>query len=1255
MIFRGNMTMQNRDFNPLKNGFGDRVSAGAKDTKGSIFARAKTANEKEKNAEKAERLYLEAIQKNDRPGSAAADLVRLMMHNHKLEKAAEYLERYGSKYMREKAYENVRKQLIERDPKLEDKFFLHAEKAKVEEDYFGLAQKAGKEDPLKAIDYYNLAITNRQRLTSSVPNLVQLYIRLEKFDEALSLLDDVGKAHMDYAKYLNLRLAVFSTAKNKKYKQEIQETYQQMIHLSASKEKHTALLFDQAYLMNQIGAYEDAIELYKQCQDRMRQGIYPVPDKANYGKQDLRALSGLCKACLELREYEKAKEYAKEILAVQRNNKFAKSVLGGQVDEAKYYDQISDYKISAYILQKINDLHLRNKLRKKDKECIKGGEFVGTAEKAKHIISGIQQQIDKCMNDKYVNDEVQSNNYFVIAKLIRQIIDRDGENYDFNEGYYKLEIAYGSFFYGNYRLCTPRLTHNNPDTARYCFFMPILIFQDVERLHRDWAVATIMYLEACFSSEEIKHDAKLYYDFRDDKENYDNKIKSIMQRKISSSYEEFVVAMLEMLEYNPKTKKVVLSNLYKKAEGEERILDALGHVADAEIPDSIDFKQFESFWDAATQKYRAKRKIFIDIIEETIKSAFRIGQLLAYQNRFKESEFHAYLTKTDKERMGDLKKIFNVLRKYNEESEFAYKAENLEEADKIRKRLEEEIAEHPTYIGYEKLMPMLHRFQAKIVEEAATFYGGNKPDITVELTGDCSIDTQQIVRAPIAFRNKNNVQNADNVSIKISGEGVDVMGDRQLSRGLLLGNGKAQERLVCFKVTPEILKNQAFTVEVVIEYQYKKSMTEIENARMDLLLPIKLYSDAAFEPIENKFEAYRNGSEVKDESMFYGREADIQNIIRQISDKFGCVLQGRCLALYGQTRTGKSSLRYHLEKRLRAINEEGNVIVNTGSIGEQDLSKDITEFLYTLLDGLEYEIRSRHPVLKNILKDAGIEIDAQKLLDDPEHSQLYFNNVFKKINRCIEDCGHKYNIIVMIDEFTYIYDWIRRGIMTDRFMKFWKAFIQNNGVSAIIIGQDHMMDFVEQFENDFGAIDFHKVTYLSEKYAKQLMYEPIMLVAKDGKKVNRYQEGALERLYELTAGSAFLIMKLCAGLVSYLNETRTVYITRAHIDEYLKKNLSTFEEVGFFESQYKDKSNIGSGKAGEENNKRVLKKIAQLSNKKEWALLSDVIEEKEDKEIVDSLEKRDVIIVSEGKRCKIKVALYKEWMIKKYGTEDDNG
>lgn len=541
--------------------------------------------------------------------------------------------------------------------------------------------------------------------------------------------------------------------------------------------------------------------------------------------------------------------------------------------------------------------------------------------------------------------------------------------------------------------------------------------------------------------------------------------------------------------------------------------------------------------------------------------------------------------------------------------------------------------------------------QIRILRESVSLYGDAEPKLSVVLSGDCSFEADKmIVRVPVAYTNRANAQNADNVQMSVWGEGIENMDDTMLSRDLWVGDGRAKEKMLTFRISDKVISDQVFSVEIDITYQYKKNMTEMEDGSEKFVLSVPLYSELAFEPIENRFKIISGGDPVHDKSMFYGRDRDIESIISQINNTSLESRSGKCLALYGQTRTGKSSILHHLQVKLREQGEE-NIIIDMESLGTLGLAgNNITEFLYKIIRTLNKEISKYHCELKATLEERGVLINAKSLLDNSEQSLLLFNEIFDDVYGVIKESKKTYHIVLMIDEFTYIYDWIRQGTMTDRIMKFWKGFMQTHNVFAIIIGQDHMMQFMadQRFTNDFGIMEPMKVSYLSKDDAQRLMDEPIRYINERGEMVSRYKEGALDRLYELTSGSAFLIGKLCAGLVEYLNDTRSVFITRAHIDDYIKQILPSFDEINF-DPQYRDLSEIGENSTIIEKNKIMLKRIAEFSNKKEYTPVENVVQTDEDREILEKLEQRDVVIISNGDRCKIKVALYKEWLIEKYG------
>lgn len=1210
------------------------------------FAAAEVARMEEKNYFKAEKLYIRAIERKEKPGSAVANLYQILVTQKRYKECAMYLGKYGYKYMREDAYNNLKKQLFIIAPQLRSEVSKYEKNDTEPTDYFVLAQKAEIEekDFQKAIAYYKKAIISGKRLSGAVPNLVSIYSRFEMFTEALDLLNKEGKNVMDRNSFLNLKQSVLIKAKDGRYKKEIDDTFDQLIEITSSLERVTEIAASKANLLYQIAEYEEAIKSYEFCLKNCDRKGFSSEKK---DRVTLYVLIGLCNVYIHMNNIAKAQEYAERVVKIDSNNEFARSILSGNTSANIEFieENIGVTHINEYIRKHIEELSLDSEV--KVKKLLEEGCFIGTQDKAASILNSILDP-----RNRSVNEEAKSNQYLAGAKLIHQILERDEEidTDKFNEQRYLYFIAEGTCSYANSRLYRNELA-DNLDVARYFYIQPITIFNDSEALRSSWAVATIRYIQTYFESvDSIRKTGNSIYQRFKDHDACLLAIQKIMQNPIRTDVRIFTIGIMELLTYNTRIKKKVLGLINANA-FQGRILDILAKMLRTDVPDVTSVDDFANIWDMATEAYYDLRKSYLRLISETIESLFAVGQLQENLEKVKRSPFNNFLNNTDQEYIHELYEIFKSIARYNEIGEFDYKADTLKHADDDRKMLEEKINEYPTYLSYEKLLPQLEQIQIKILRESVTLYGDSEPQLSVVLSGDCSFEADKMIaRVPIAYTNKANCQNADNVQMSIWGEGVENVDDTVLSRDLWIGDGRAKEKMLIFKVSEKVLEDQAFSIEVSISYQYKKNMTELEDDSANFVLTVPLYSESIFEPIENKFKIISGGDPVHDKSMFYGRDKDIASIISQIKNAPLDSKSGKCLVLYGQTRTGKSSILHHLQVQLREQGEE-NIIIDMESLGKLGLNgNNITEFLYKLLRTFNKEITKHHPELASIIKASGIDMDAKSLLSNPDQSQLRFNEIFDDVYEIIKEQEKAYHIVLMIDEFTYIYDWIRQGTMTDRIMKFWKAFMQTHNIFAVIIGQDHMMQFMadRRFTNDFGIMELMKVSYLSKDDAQRLMDEPIMYVNEHGERISRYKEGALDRLYELTSGSAFLIGKLCAGLVEYLNDTHSVFITRAHIDDYIKKMLPTFDQINF-DPQYRDLSEIGEESTIVDQNKAMLQRIAECSNKKEYTPIEDVVHSEEDRRILNRLEQRDVIIISNGERCKIKVALYKEWLIARSG------
>ena len=1102
--------------------------------------------------------------------------------------------------------------------------------------YFEIARSAEQYEQNfdKVIKNYKLAIENKQNLSSAVLNLALYYSRFDMKSEAINLLNGY-KDELDYSRYLNTKIAVLTKKIDKTYSEELLEALDEMIKLTKTTEKQILLRITKARSLYFLECYKEAEELClfletKQLASFQQKNVYVI----------------LCNIYLKEKTISKAIEYAKKIIQIAPEDPFALSVINNP--EVEIFDDITadllDYNmgeagVSSYILDKVEHLNLQTQLRKSDK-VDKGNNFTGTDEEAEKIIGGIFRNQQTGGNFNQLAD-----NRFTIALLIRQIIDKSLESKQiikekrFTENNYLENIAFGAMYYGDSRLITTDIP-KNLDTARFCYQESAKIFKDAERIHPCWYSSTLSYFMS-FVNSDLEAIKKLQISkFRETDPAFEEIFKDIMNSQIQD-ISLFVIGLLEYFEFDEKNRQKILRIVFNSRNA-DKIKSKFTELFKIEFDNN-----YIRFFNKCLAQYSLYRQQFIKEIDNTITNMFSLNAFSQYSEQLKESVFIKFLNSTDQLIIEKLQDIFNKVRKYNEAPDFDYKDEKLREVEDKRQAFADFIQTNTTRFGYEIIAKRIDTLYAKLVKESQSLYGNYVPDIDIRLVDDSVniISNANKVSFIVGITNKKNVQIADNAIITVSSDKAEKITSDELAKEILKGDGIQSEKIYEFKLTEKILREKILPVHVSISYEYSKNMTDraTNMVHQDLSIPLE---KIVFEAIDNKFDTYRDGSEVKDDKMFFGRDHDIEQIIKEVCDINGKIHAGKSLALYGQTRTGKSSLLYHVAKKLREINLEKNIIINVGSIGVEDLSKTLYEFLYTVLDALEAELKKNHKNLYDELLEHGIDVSPD-LLPEDDNSQLKFNKMFKDFCRYVENT---HNVIVMIDEFTYVYDWIRQNIMTDRFMKFWKAFIQNNGIYAIIIGQDHMMQFVNdpRFTNDFGSTVKKKVTYLSEKDAKALMEEPIMY-SHNGTLVSRYKEGALNRLYELTSGSAFLIMKLCAGIVDYINnEIHSPYITQAYINDYIKKNITTFDEADYFEPQYSDKSSLNSLEIVNKN-KEILKRIAKESARKDWAPYDRVVLNEDDKNIIKNLEERDVVIVEEEQKCKIKVALYKEWLLAKYG------
>ncbi len=399
-----------------------------------------------------------------------------------------------------------------------------------------------------------------------------------------------------------------------------------------------------------------------------------------------------------------------------------------------------------------------------------------------------------------------------------------------------------------------------------------------------------------------------------------------------------------------------------------------------------------------------------------------------------------------------------------------------------------------------------------------------------------------------------------------------------------------------------------------------------------------------FENIENPYAQYAYGAVVGDPNMFFGRDELIQNIAQTIQESH---TQSKCILLFGQFRSGKSSILYHLKRTLER--NKDLLILDLGNIATYMMDEDSKallqhQILMSILRKLEYAIEDR------------IEEDFTSLdLSIPSYEEFYthpaplqcFEDTFKSFQRQTsnQEDWLGVRVVLLIDEFQYIYDLIVAGKIPPSFMQNWRVLLQTNHFSAVLVGQDVMPKFKARFPNEFGATQDERVTYLKPDDARCLIDEPIRIGGRHGE--SRYREQAIERILDLTAGSPFYIQILCNRLVQYMNMRHATLVTETDVEQVKNELIRGVNALDLDKFHcFTHSGDTSEDAISDDDALKVLKVIADNSSKTDPCHRDRIVCETNSSvnTILDDLVRRDVVERRE-QFYQIQVGLFKEWLI----------
>ena len=689
----------------------------------------------------------------------------------------------------------------------------------------------------------------------------------------------------------------------------------------------------------------------------------------------------------------------------------------------------------------------------------------------------------------------------------------------------------------------------------------------------------------------------------------------------------------------------VLSRLYDNETLRTMAIDYL-KAMDIEVPDVMErLVDFVRPWDALrNEKSNAARNTSDKL---RLLNNFNLTTSWLEDNiRFAEDIRSSLFFELDQQRVGELQRILETALELCKQVTFEEQERLCIQLRNHCQSLCREIEESPTKLSVEHIYPIIEVIQEKVNIYLEELYETSKPQLTLELAVESYVPgTGRNIEVQLVVQNEKGRSPAESLALVVERDPASfIVTEAEIKRDESLRGGEQSILKVPLRVTDEALDSQTFSLPVYAQYRTRagdQEKTPVEN------FSIRLYSKDEFEIIENPYAAYAEGGIVGTTEMFFGRDELIQNIAQAIQTSR---LQSKCVLVFGQKRSGKSSVLYHLKKTLE---KDSQLLVldlgNIGTLSEDSFVPLLYRILRRILTELEYAVEDRvdegFPAL-----DFSIPGD-DEFYNHPDPLQR-FEDTFRSLKRYVskQESWHGVKIVLLIDEFQYIYDRILAGKIPKSFMQSWKALLQANYFHAVLVGQDVMPKFKATFPNEFGTTQDERVTYLKPDDARSLIDEPIRIGGRHGE--SRYREQAIEQILELTAGSPFYIQILCNRLVEYMNLKHARLVTEADVEQVKNELIRGVNALDLDKFDNLINSGDTSPDAiSDDDALNVLKAIADNTRRKdschrdridcETSLPSNI------DTILADLVKRDVVERDPEQRqyYRIQVGLFKEWLV----------
>ncbi len=336
-----------------------------------------------------------------------------------------------------------------------------------------------------------------------------------------------------------------------------------------------------------------------------------------------------------------------------------------------------------------------------------------------------------------------------------------------------------------------------------------------------------------------------------------------------------------------------------------------------------------------------------------------------------------------------------------------------------------------------------------------------------------------------------------------------------------------EEARVELRVRPRLPDGESrFRARFIISYTDPRGPDQVENFA-DVVRLLSIEGEYQFIP-----NPYVVGTPLEAGSpLFFGRE-DVVTFIQQNME----AQHRNNLVLIGQRRTGKTSLLKQLPVRLG--DDYLPVYLDGQALG---LDPGLPNFFLALATEITFA-----------LEDRGFEIDYPEYEDFVDSPSAAFERDF--LSRVQEAIDHRH-LLIMFDEFEELESAVQRGNLEPSIFGFLRHLIQHTPeLSVIFCGTHRLEELASDYWNVLFNISLYRhIALLDKPEAMHLIQDPVSDYNM------RYDDLALDKIWQVTAGHPYFLQLLCHSLVNRHNKTERNYVTVADVNAALDEIMASGE------------------------------------------------------------------------------------------------